>query len=79
MRDRDAPVRYAIAFQKTRDAAVFNGQPLLYVPNRNLGTVVAVLDDPRLRGKLPPSLQPQVGLGPLSRFTRWILAPLNKM
>ena len=72
-RDRDAPVRVMVAFVRTRDAAVFEGQPLLYVPDRDLGTVAAVLDDPRLRGKLPPSLQPREPMGPLSRGVRAVL------
>ncbi|MDB6169779.1 MAG: hypothetical protein JWM88_2643 [Verrucomicrobia bacterium] len=72
-RDRDAPVVLAVRFQEKRDAAVFNGKPLLYIPERNLGTVAAVLDDPRLRGRLPPSFQPGEPMGPLSRAVRWLL------
>ena len=73
LRDRDAPVRTMLAFQRTRDPAVFEGQPLLYVPDGNVVAVGAVLDDPRLRGKLPPSLQPREPLGPLSRMVRGAL------
>ena len=60
-------------FQRRGDAAVFTGQPRLLVPHPNLGSVTAVLDDPRLKGALPPSLQPERPLGPLSRAVRWLL------
>ena len=73
MRDRDAPVRAMVAFQRTRDPAVFEGQPLLYVPDSNPVAVAAVLDDPRLKGKLPPSLQPREPLRSLSRAVRAVL------
>ena len=73
MRDRDAPVRLAVAFQRSGDAAVFEGQPLLLVPHPNPESVRAVLNDPRMRGALPPSLQPERPLGPLSRAVRSLL------
>ena len=74
MRDRDAPVRLIQAFQKTGNVAVFAGQPRLLVPHPNPETSVrAVLADPRMRGKLPPSLQSAEPMGPLSRAVRWLL------
>ena len=73
VRDREAPVRLAVAFQRSGDAAVFAGQPRLLVPHPNPESVRAVLDDPRLRGALPPSLQPERPLGPWSRAVRWML------
>ena len=73
MRDREAPVRLAVAFQRSGDAAVFVGQPRLLVPHPNPESVRAVLDDPRMVGALPPSLQPERPLGPLSRAVRWVL------
>jgi hypothetical protein len=73
MRDRDAPVRLAVAFQRSGDAAVFAGQPAFYVPHPNLGSVRAVLHDPRMKGALPPSFQPEEPLGPLSRAVRLLL------
>jgi hypothetical protein len=73
LRDRDAPVRVAIAFQRTRDPAVFDGQPLLYLPDRNPQSIGTVLDDPRMRGRLPPSLQRGQPIGPLSRGIRAVL------
>jgi len=73
MADRDAPVRLVQAFQATGDARVFAGQPRLLVPSPDLNPVAQVLADPRLRGKLPPSLQPGRPLGPLSALVRWIL------
>ena len=73
MRDREAPVRLAVAFQRSGDAAVFVGQPRLLVPHPNPESVRAVLDDPRMGGALPPSLQPERPLGPLSRAVRWVL------
>lgn len=73
MRDREAPVRLLREFQRTGDAAVFAGQPRLLVPAPDLGLVRAVLEDPRMRGKLPPSLQPERPMGPLSRGVRLLL------
>jgi hypothetical protein len=69
-RDREAPVRLMRAYQASRDDAVFAGQPRLFVPHPNLAAVRAVLDDPRMKGALPPSLQPERPPGPLSRATR---------
>lgn len=68
--DRDAPVRLMQQYQRSRDPRVFQGQPRLLVPHPNPGSIDAVLDDPRLRGALPPSLQPQEPQGPLSRSVR---------
>lgn len=73
LRDRDAPVRLVQEFQRTGDAAVFAGQPRLLVPHPNLDSVRAVLRDPRMQGALPPSLQPDQPMGPLSRGVRGIL------
>jgi hypothetical protein len=73
MRDRDAPVRLTVAFQRSGDAAVFVGQPRLLVPHPNPESVRAVLGDPRMRGALPPSLQVERPMGPLSRGVRWVL------
>ena len=73
--DRAAPVRLVRAFQTTGDAAVFRGQPLLLVPHPNPESVRAVLHDPRLRGALPPSLQPEYPPGPLSRAVRAVVGP----
>lgn len=72
-RDRDAPVRLVLEFQRTGHSAVFAGQPRLLVPHPNPGVVRAVLADARLEGKLPPSLQPQRPMGPLSRAARRLL------
>lgn len=73
LRDREAPVRLAVAFQKSGDAAVFAGQPRLLVPHPNPESVRVVLNEPRLQGKLPPSFQPERPQGPLSRAVRWLL------
>ena len=73
MRDRDAPVRLAVAFQRSGDAAVFAGQPRLLVPHPDPESVRTVLHDPRLRGVLPPSFQPERPMGPWSRAVRWLL------
>lgn len=73
MADREAPIRLTREFQESGNAAVFDGQPRLLVPHPNAAAVQAVLRDPRLRGRLPPSLQPERPLGPLSRAARWLL------
>jgi hypothetical protein len=73
-RDRDAPVRLMQDYQRTRSPAVYAGQPRLLVPHPTLAVVQTVLDDPRLRGRLPPSLQPDRPAGPLSRGARVLLA-----
>jgi hypothetical protein len=72
-RDREAPVRLARSFQLSGDPAVFVGQPLLLVPYPNPEAITAVLNDPRLRGALPPSFQPERPMGPLSRAARMLL------
>lgn len=69
--DREAPVRLMQAYQATGDVGVFAGQPRLLVPHPDpASSVRPVLADPRLRGRLPPSLQPTEPLGPLSRWVR---------
>ena len=73
-RDREAPVRLMRVYQATRDDAIFAGQPHLLVPHPNLAVVRAVLDDPRMKGAFPPSMQPEQPMGPLSRATRAVLA-----
>ena len=73
MRDRDITVRLAVAYQRSGDPAVFAGQPAFYLPNPNLASVRAVLTDPRMKGALPPSFQPDEPLGPLSRAVRFLL------
>ncbi len=72
-RDRQAPVRLVREFQRTGDAGVFTGQPRLLVPHPNAEAVRVVLEDPRMAGRLPPSLQPERPMGPLSRTVRWML------
>jgi hypothetical protein len=72
MQDRLAPVRLAVAFQASGDATVFAGQPRLYIPG-DPESVLAVLRDPRMRGRLPPSFQPERPMGPLSRAVRTLL------
>jgi len=73
MRDRDAPVRLAVAYQRSGDAAVFAGQARLLVPHPNPESVRAVLNDERMRGALPPSLQAEWPMGGLSRGVRAVL------
>jgi len=73
LRDRDAPVRLIRAFQLSGDPQVFSGHPRLLVPHPTPGIVDAVLHDPRLQGRLPPSLQPEKSPGPLSRAARGLL------
>lgn len=73
MRDREAPVRLVVAFQRSGDAAVFAGQPRLLAPHPNPESVRAVLTDELMREALPPSLQPKRPMGPLSRVARWVL------
>ena len=73
IRDRLAPVRLAVAFQASGDATVFAGQPRLYVPHPNPESILTVLHDPRMLGRLPPSFQPNRPMGPLSRAVRALL------
>lgn len=73
IRDRDAPVRLATEFQQTGDEKVFQGQWRVLVPHPNPDSVRRVLRDPRMTGHLPPSLQPDRPMGPLSRAVRWLL------
>jgi hypothetical protein len=71
--DRSAPERLMAAFQQTGDATVYAGLPRLLIPHPNLEAVARVLSDPRLDGTLPPSMQPERPLGPLSRGLRRVL------
>jgi hypothetical protein len=71
--DRDAPVRLVQEFQRTARPGVFAGQPRLLVPHPDPAVVQAVLADPRLKDALPPSLQPERPMGPLSRGVRQVL------
>lgn len=73
LHDRAAPERLAREYQISRNPAVFAGQPRLLIPYSYLGAIQAVLDDPRLQGKLPPTFQPERPQGPLSRAVRWVL------
>jgi hypothetical protein len=73
IQDRLEPVRLAVAFQRSGDWRVFLGHWRLYIPCVNLETMLAVLHDPRLQGRLPPSLQPERPMGPLSRVVRPLL------
>ena len=73
LRDRDAPVRLAVEFQRTGDARGFAGQPAILTPHPNPESVRAVLDDRRMRGALPPSFQPGQPMGPLSHAVRAVL------
>jgi hypothetical protein len=72
-RDREAPIRLVREFQRTGNAAIFEGQPRLLVPHPNPESVRTVLADPRMQGHLPPSLQPDRPMGPLSRAARGVL------
>jgi hypothetical protein len=72
-RDREAPIRLVREFQVTSDAAVFIGQRRLLVPHPNPESVRAVLTDPRMRGALPPSLQPEAPVNPWSQAARALL------
>lgn len=71
--DRTAPERLMAAFQQTGDAAVYADLPRLLIPHPNLESVARVLADPRLDGALPPSMQPDRPMGPLSRWLRRVL------
>ena len=73
VRDREAPVRLAVAFQHSHDPQVFTGQWRVIVPHPSPSSVSQVLNDPRMVGVLPPSLQPDRPMGPLSRVVRWVL------
>jgi hypothetical protein len=70
---RAAPGGSEQAFQASHDPAVFVGQPRLLVAHPNPESIRAVLADPRLRGALPPSLQPEAPMGPVSRVVRPVL------
>ena len=72
-RDREAPVRLLREFQLTHNPAVFAGQPRLLIAHPYPPAVQAVLQDPRMQGHLPPSLQPGRPMGPLSRAARAVL------
>jgi hypothetical protein len=73
-RDPELPVRLAVAYQNSNDLEVFDGHSMIVVPHPYPETsVLPVLKDPRMQNVLPPSLQPDRPMGPLSRSARWIL------
>jgi hypothetical protein len=67
------PVQLVRSYQTSNDPAVFEGYPRLFVPHPNVASIGRVVRDPRLTGKLPPSLQPESPVGILSRGARWLL------
>ncbi|MBS0664181.1 MAG: hypothetical protein JSR48_13025 [Verrucomicrobia bacterium] len=73
LRDRDAPVRVMVEYQRTRDDSRWAWLPRLYAPHPDSRSVAAVLSDPTMAGHLPPSLQPNQPSGPLSRAVRILL------
>ncbi len=73
LRDRDAPVRVMVDYQRTRDSSGWAQLPRLYAPHPDPRSVAVVLADPTLTGRLPPSLQPDHRPGPLSRGVRFLL------
>ena len=77
MRDRDLPVRLAVAYQRSGDETVFAGQPPFFCPHPDLRSVQSVLNDPRMRDALPPSFQPTQPMGPLSCAVRALLGRQN--
>jgi hypothetical protein len=67
------PVQLARAFQATGDPRVFAGYPRLLVASQSPETSMwPVLRDPRMRGRLPPSLQPGLPMGWMSTAVRWM-------
>lgn len=77
-RDREAPIRLVRAYQEKWDETVFAGQPRLLIPYPHLSVVREVLTDARLHAKLPPSLQPDLPPGPLSRMVRAVLMTFRR-
>jgi hypothetical protein len=71
--DRDAPVMVAQAFADSGDASRWPETPRLLVPHPSPSIVRAVLDDPRMEGKLPPSFSPTVEPAGLSAAVRRLL------
>jgi hypothetical protein len=67
------PAQLARAYQATGDANVFAGYPRLLVASQSPETSMwPVLRDPRMRGRLPPSLQPGLPMGWMSTAVRWL-------
>ena len=72
-REREVPAQLMREFRRGADADVYAGQARLLVPHPDLAAVRRVLDDPRMQGALPPSLQPEAQRGPLTRAVRRLL------
>jgi hypothetical protein len=77
------PIEMMVEFQNTREDSIFDGVWRMYVPFPNMKTIGEVLDDSRLRGHLPPSLQTNEHIGFLSatvrtvqRFSTWIFGAM---
>lgn len=70
---RDRTLQLSIALQQASSKVVFPTDGSIIPPHPDLQVVHRVLVDPRMKGILPPSFQPERPLGPLSRFVRIIL------
>lgn len=66
LRFRDVTTERVRAYQLSRDPAVFEGYRRLFVPSSDPVAILRVLVEPRLAGRLPPALQPERPMGPLS-------------
>jgi hypothetical protein len=74
MVNRALPTELVRSFQKTGDPQVFSGYRRLFVPHPNPAPSIGrVLTDSRLKGKLPPSLQPNERVSSWSLFARWLI------
>jgi hypothetical protein len=67
------PAQLVRSFQTTGDDSASIGYPLLFLvhPDPKI-SISPVLADPRMQGKLPPSLQPELPMGGLSATARWL-------
>jgi hypothetical protein len=70
---RDRALQLTITSQQDSSTVVFPTDGSVIPPHPDLQVVHRVLVDPRMKGILPPSFQPERPLGPLSRFVRTIL------
>lgn len=71
--DHVSPIHLTLAFQRTNDDRLFAPDSRVTLPHPSPQSVRRVLNDPRMLGLLPPSLQPQQPMGPLSTAVRWLL------
>lgn len=79
IRHRDEPLILTREFQRTNDPNLFRAGEAHMLPHPSPASVKRVLNDPRMKAVLPPSLQPTTPQGPLSRIVRGVFCEASSL